>query len=124
LYFGFVDAPEVSYWLEELNLDIPFHSRKISRAGYPANDIASVVVRKDDGLPDWEITRKTENRSIVEHDDGPGFFPGRLEISRGCTALLPGQTSDRNGNFQTNRVRPRVVLGIAFGTSCGRAQFG
>jgi len=69
----FVDAPEVSYRLEEFNLDITFYSRNIPRVT-TGKQHRVFVIGKMTVCP-AEMTRQPENRSIVEHDDGPGFFP-------------------------------------------------
>lgn len=122
----FVDAPEVIYRLKEFDLDIPFYGRKISRADHTANNIAPLRVRNCDGLTWREVTRKPQNRAILEHNDGPGVFLGRFRWSRGCLAFLVGQTSNRNSNFQTNRVGSsiRIMIRVALRTPCGRGRFG
>jgi hypothetical protein len=74
----FVDAPEIICRLKEFDLDIPFYGRKISRADNSANNIAPLRVRNDDGLTCREITRKPQNRTIFENNDGPGFFRCRF----------------------------------------------
>jgi len=73
-----VDAPEIICWLDEFNLDISLYGWKISRASNSANDITPLRVRKDDRLSRREIACNPQNRSVVEHNHGFGFFPGGL----------------------------------------------
>ena len=123
---GFVNPPEVIRGLKEFDLDVSFYSRKISRADHSANNVAPLRVRNDDGLTRREVTRKPQNRSIFEHNDGSCFFRGRFDWSRGGLFFLPGQPPNGNSNFQTDGVRPciGVVIRIALSSSCGRARFG
>ncbi len=90
----FVDAPEVIYRLKEFDLDIPFYGRKISRADHTANNIAPLRVRNCDGLTWREVTRKPQNRAILEQmtvlasswvgfagpEDASPFSSGKLRI--------------------------------------------
>jgi len=49
-----------SYRLEEFTSIYPFTVGNIPRADHPANNIASFVIGKDDGLPGREMTRQPE----------------------------------------------------------------
>jgi hypothetical protein len=99
-----MDAPKVIYGLNEFNLDISLYAWKTPRADHPADDIAPLRVRDDDRLAGGEITGKPENCSIVEHNYSSGFFLGGLGLSRRRLSFVSGETSNRDGNFQANRV--------------------
>src|SRR5258708_25111967 len=120
---GFVDAPEVNGRFQEFDFDIPFYIWRSPGVGYTADNITSLRVREDDGLPGREIIREAENSSIIENDDGSGFLPCGVSGTRRRFVFFTGQTSNRYDHFQTNRIRSRVLIGLAFRTDCARSRF-
>jgi len=64
LSLGFVDAQKSAIGSRNSNLDITFLQSEHPRADHPANNIASFMVREDDGLPAREMTRQPENAPL------------------------------------------------------------
>src|SRR4029077_6199188 len=103
-----VNAPEIVYRFEEFDFNISLYARQVTPAHNSADHVTSTRIRKDDRLSDRQIIRAAKNRPIVEHNDGPSVFPNRL----GQAACFGWQTSDGDGNFQTDGIGTRGLAGL------------
>jgi hypothetical protein len=65
-----------------------------------------LLIGKDDGLPWRQRIRHAKYASVIENDDGPALFPCRT----GSAGGIAGQTSNKDGNLEANRIRSRGLI--------------
>jgi hypothetical protein len=113
-----MNVPEIVDGLEEFDFHVSLDARQIPPAHDPADDIASIRIGKDDGLPNGQIVCGAKDGPVIEHDNGLALFPNRLSQA----ARFRWQTSNGDGKFQTDGVASRGLAYLVFRVLGRRAR--